>query len=136
MMKFRMKVPIRNLGRDEAINVVGITWLVLIFKPYQNVCMRKATLLKLNHVDLRNNFAHEALGTDVFDELIEMKLEDAGNEVRPIFRFLTWKEILCHLSPPSICSDSDEEGWSAKEAIDCHCVLEELAHVVVGPRKT
>jgi hypothetical protein len=60
-MELRELCFVGKLSGDNTVVIHGVAQLVWGLQDEQEVCMRKATLLKLNHIDVSSIFAKETL---------------------------------------------------------------------------
>ena len=88
-LKLGRKVVATRLGRqlsgDNRVDVVGREQTVLCNQNDQDVRMRQATLLELDDVEVRHRASKDAIFVELFQEVVELELEDARDQVRAIF---------------------------------------------------
>ena len=134
---------VRELGRDNAIDLIGITNFVLLTKEYEEVYVRETTLLELDSVDQARYFTKETT-PDVLEQGFHFLIEDTCNNVRTICSCLMTRIVgivainlqqgLLYLWPVWICSHGQKEIWLLTMSGNGHGVLEELVHVTGAAR--
>jgi len=128
-----MEVRIRELCRDNAINMVGIAYLVWPLEEDEEMHMGQATLLELNGVDIPRKLSKKST-FDVIQQGFHLLVEDVSNNVRTVCSSLVCaiiklQECLLDLRPVRIGCHGQEDVRLAPIVTDCHGVLEELIHV-------
>jgi hypothetical protein len=83
-----MFIAVWDLGRDECINLIDITDLVLILKKDKQVHVRKATFLIFNGVHQASNSSKVAF-PDFVEQGLFLLIENTGNQVRSVSCRLT-----------------------------------------------
>ena len=91
--------------------------------------MREASLLEFYSVDPSLDFAEELTIDHIFQELLQVDLEDPSSDVRPIVCLLLRVDVLPDLLPLWIASEGDEEVRLSFLDNDSHCVMISLSHV-------
>ena len=85
--------------------------------------MWQAALLELNGVDQCDWLTENVLHLEVVQQFFYLPFEDSRHNVGPIFRLLTWEQVLDDVRMPRIARERDEEIWLAVFAHDSHGVL-------------
>src|SRR5882762_1140233 len=116
--QLRLSILIRQLSRQQAIDVIWSAQLVVRVEKEDHVHVRKATLLEINgmnasHCDTKTTTIH-----DVCNQVFHLGMEDANHQIRAISCSLAFKELPFHFWPVGISSGSEEKVSTAKVAID------------------
>jgi len=127
-------IVFRKLRGHETVNLLWSAQLCLRFKKNDDMSMRKATLLKLNGVEISDNLAQNTI-LDVMNERLKLGMKSANHQVRAITGSLAREEVVFDLRPGRIGSHGDEKVPSTKVAINGQCILTMLLHVASAARK-
>ena len=103
-------------------------------KKDNDMGMRKATLLKLNGVEVGINVTQNAL-LNVLDKGLQLGIEDTHHQVRAIRSRLAIKKCTLNLRPGRISSHGDKEIPTTIVVIDGQGILKMLLHVMCAPRE-
>jgi len=87
-IELRMEMLIRDLGRDEGVNLLSSTYLVLLLKEDKEVHVRKTTFLIFNGVDQSSNLAIVAI-MNLLQECLLLLIKDASHQVWTVNSTLT-----------------------------------------------
>jgi hypothetical protein len=132
---------IRDLSRDDGVDVSCITYFEGLPQKDEEMDVRQTTLLKLYGEDKALNIPKETF-LYVFQHGLDLLGKDACHYVRTIRGGLTFprligiviiviicEEIVIYLWPAGICGHGEEDVRFAAMASDGHRVLKELEHV-------
>lgn len=117
-------VRIWDLCTDQTINVSHCAGLVLLVKHQQQVEMRQAPLLELNHTDVSFDLAQYATVKQQMQQVLDLLNEDPGNEVRAVSRILARQQTAHNLWPVSVAGSCDEIVWLANTCNPGHGILQ------------
>ena len=84
----QLRMVCRKLRGHKAINLLRGAQLGMRLKEDNDVCMRKAPLLKLNGVEVAINVTKNAI-IDVLDKRAKLGMKDTCDEVRTLMGFVT-----------------------------------------------
>ena len=82
----------------------------------------ESSLLILNYIDIAYIFPKEAV-SQVYKELLDLKLENIGNKIQPVYRLLARIQIIGDLWPLQIGYKGNKEGRLIKVANNSHKIL-------------
>jgi len=127
----QLTVVLRDLSRDEAVNVFRTPQLGVAVKEDNEVHVGEASLLKLNGVYMSNRNT-EGTTVNVMEERVHLQLEDPGDQVMPVSSSLAREELPLDLRPVGVGSGSDEEVCTTIEPVDGQSILAALNHVTLA----
>ena len=130
----KLRIVLWKLRRHQTINVLWRVQLGMRLQEDNDVSMRKATLLKLNGVEVGIDVTQNTI-TDVLDEGVKLGLKGTHHQVRVIRSMLARKECRLHLRPARVGSHGDEQVSTPIVAVDGQGILTELLHVASAARK-
>ena len=82
-----------QLCADSGVNLLHRLELVILVQDDENVSVREAALLELDDEETCERTSKNFPLQQIFDKFVKEALENAGDDVRPVFRLLSWKEI-------------------------------------------
>jgi hypothetical protein len=87
-IELRMDICIRNLGRDEGVDLLWCAYLALFMEEDEEVHVRKATLLIFNGVHQSSNLSKVAI-SNLLQEGLVLLIEHSSHQVRTVNSSLT-----------------------------------------------
>jgi hypothetical protein len=128
--EFGLKDRVWEMCRDDPVDVVLILKLILRMENEQDMRMREASLLKLNHGEMSHDSAKSRISEKHVHQLLQLQLEDTADNVRAVLRRpVGCATVFNNLVPLRVASERDEQIWFPERADDTHCILVRLLHV-------
>ena len=108
-VQLRVAGRVWDLCTDQAVNVIHCAGFVLLSKDQQQVEVWQAPLLELNGAIVSNDLAQDALVYQEMQRLLDLLVEDPGNDVRAVSWSLPRQQTTLDLRPIGIAGEGKEE---------------------------
>ena len=123
IIELRLIIWIWDLGSDHAVNVMRVLQLAVSLQDDEQMRMRKATFLKLDHMNRGHRFPQDMLLVDVFKKFVELFFEHPSYQIWSVFSTLSAWQILTDIWAFRVTCECQEQVRFAILGYNSHCIL-------------